>query len=179
MAEFCCLCQSVVVVTLWYSPGLKPRPPYCDKYLYRHYTNHCTMGMSGSSCRVFITRTRGNIRPLRRCNVMKQFCLSSVTYLHVLFSTSIEKLKDISPSSSQPFEVNDLLQGLNFAKVLNSLVALAKATEGKWTDWSVSGVIHGRFPVFYSNPYLWSPTCNLWCRYQSGRCVLLGLCVSV
>lgn len=98
MAEFCCLCQSVVVVTLWYSPGLKPRPPYCDKYLYRHYTNHCTMGMSGSSCRVFITRTRGNVtRPLRRCNVMKQFCLSSVTYLHVLFSTSIEKLKDISP----------------------------------------------------------------------------------
>uniref|UniRef100_A0A8C7GJJ0 Osteoclast-stimulating factor 1 n=1 Tax=Oncorhynchus kisutch TaxID=8019 RepID=A0A8C7GJJ0_ONCKI len=30
---------------------------------------------------------------------------------------------------SQPFEVNDLLQGLNFTKVLNSLVALAKATE--------------------------------------------------
>uniref|UniRef100_A0A673ZBN7 Osteoclast-stimulating factor 1 n=1 Tax=Salmo trutta TaxID=8032 RepID=A0A673ZBN7_SALTR len=34
-----------------------------------------------------------------------------------------------SPFSSQPFEVNDLLQGLNFTKVLNSLVALAKATE--------------------------------------------------
>ncbi|KAL1022259.1 hypothetical protein UPYG_G00024330 [Umbra pygmaea] len=29
----------------------------------------------------------------------------------------------------EPFEVNDLLQGLNFTKVLNSLVALAKATE--------------------------------------------------
>uniref|UniRef100_A0A669CFC6 Rho guanine nucleotide exchange factor (GEF) 7b n=1 Tax=Oreochromis niloticus TaxID=8128 RepID=A0A669CFC6_ORENI len=31
----------------------------------------------------------------------------------------------------KPFEVNDLLQGLNFSKVLNSLVALNKATEGK------------------------------------------------
>uniref|UniRef100_A0A8C8HFS6 Osteoclast-stimulating factor 1 n=1 Tax=Oncorhynchus tshawytscha TaxID=74940 RepID=A0A8C8HFS6_ONCTS len=46
-----------------------------------------------------------------------------------LIAWIIEKLKDISPSSSQPFEVNDLLQGLNFTKVLNSLVALAKATE--------------------------------------------------
>uniref|UniRef100_A0A3Q4HTH6 Rho guanine nucleotide exchange factor (GEF) 7b n=1 Tax=Neolamprologus brichardi TaxID=32507 RepID=A0A3Q4HTH6_NEOBR len=35
----------------------------------------------------------------------------------------------------KPFEVNDLLQGLNFSKVLNSLVALNKATE----DLSVSG----------------------------------------
>ncbi|XP_074483578.1 rho guanine nucleotide exchange factor 7-like isoform X1 [Sebastes fasciatus] len=34
----------------------------------------------------------------------------------------------------EPFEVNDLLQGLNFTKVLNSLVALNKATE----DLSVS-----------------------------------------
>lgn len=33
--------------------------------------------------------------------------------------------------SLKPFEVNDLLQGLNFSKVLNSLVALNKATEGK------------------------------------------------
>uniref|UniRef100_A0A6Q2Y4F1 Rho guanine nucleotide exchange factor (GEF) 7b n=1 Tax=Esox lucius TaxID=8010 RepID=A0A6Q2Y4F1_ESOLU len=32
-------------------------------------------------------------------------------------------------SKCNPFEVNDLLQGLNFTKVLNSLVALAKATE--------------------------------------------------
>uniref|UniRef100_A0A8C3ABF4 Osteoclast-stimulating factor 1 n=1 Tax=Cyclopterus lumpus TaxID=8103 RepID=A0A8C3ABF4_CYCLU len=31
----------------------------------------------------------------------------------------------------KPFEVNDLLQGLNFPKVLNSLVALNKATEGE------------------------------------------------
>lgn len=31
----------------------------------------------------------------------------------------------------QAFEVNDLLQGLNFSKVLNSLVALSKATEGE------------------------------------------------
>lgn len=31
----------------------------------------------------------------------------------------------------QPFEVNDLLQALNFSKVLNCLVALNKATEGK------------------------------------------------
>lgn len=31
----------------------------------------------------------------------------------------------------QAFEVNDLLQGLNFSKVLNSLVSLSKATEGK------------------------------------------------
>ncbi|CAG14290.1 unnamed protein product, partial [Tetraodon nigroviridis] len=29
-----------------------------------------------------------------------------------------------------PFEVSDLLQGLNFSKVLNALVALNKATEG-------------------------------------------------
>ncbi|XP_041835068.1 rho guanine nucleotide exchange factor 7b isoform X2 [Melanotaenia boesemani] len=35
----------------------------------------------------------------------------------------------------EPFEVNDLLQGLNFSKVLNSLVALNKATE----DLGVSG----------------------------------------
>lgn len=35
--------------------------------------------------------------------------------------------------SLKPFEVNDLLQGLNFSKVLNSLVALNKATEGKIT----------------------------------------------
>lgn len=178
MAEFCCLSISSCCNS-WYSPGLKPRPPYCDKYLYRHYTNHCTMGMSGSSCRVFITRTRGNVtRPLRRCNVMKQlFVFSQLCFILNKYWKAKGYLS--SPSSSQPFEVNDLLQGLNFTKVLNSLVALAKATEGKWTDWSVSGVIHGRFPVFYSNPYLWSPTCNLWCRYQSGRCVLLGLCVSV
>uniref|UniRef100_A0A8C7VHK7 Osteoclast-stimulating factor 1 n=1 Tax=Oncorhynchus mykiss TaxID=8022 RepID=A0A8C7VHK7_ONCMY len=65
-------------------------------------------------------------RPLHRCNVMKQFVFSQ---LYRYFILSIEKLKDISPSSSQPFEVNDLLQGLNFTKVLNSLVALAKATE--------------------------------------------------
>uniref|UniRef100_A0A8C7RCL4 Rho guanine nucleotide exchange factor (GEF) 7b n=1 Tax=Oncorhynchus mykiss TaxID=8022 RepID=A0A8C7RCL4_ONCMY len=48
---------------------------------------------------------------------------------------SVEKVRSYligylcSPSFSQPFEVNDLLQGLNFTKVLNSLVALAKATE--------------------------------------------------
>lgn len=33
--------------------------------------------------------------------------------------------------SFKVFEVNDLLQGLNFSKVLNSLVALNKATEGE------------------------------------------------
>lgn len=36
----------------------------------------------------------------------------------------------VSFSLLKPFEVNDLRQGLNFSKVLNSLVALNKATEG-------------------------------------------------
>uniref|UniRef100_A0A673Z970 Osteoclast-stimulating factor 1 n=1 Tax=Salmo trutta TaxID=8032 RepID=A0A673Z970_SALTR len=43
---------------------------------------------------------------------------------------SVEKVR----SYLIPFEVNDLLQGLNFTKVLNSLVALAKATEGVGSD---------------------------------------------
>uniref|UniRef100_A0A6Q2YKW0 Osteoclast-stimulating factor 1 n=1 Tax=Esox lucius TaxID=8010 RepID=A0A6Q2YKW0_ESOLU len=44
---------------------------------------------------------------------------------------TVEKVRSylITWISINPFEVNDLLQGLNFTKVLNSLVALAKATE--------------------------------------------------
>ncbi|XP_071394005.1 rho guanine nucleotide exchange factor 7-like isoform X3 [Centroberyx affinis] len=40
-----------------------------------------------------------------------------------------EFIKGCGAFSVEPFEVNDLLQGLNFSKVLNSLVALNKATE--------------------------------------------------
>ncbi|XP_046887388.1 rho guanine nucleotide exchange factor 7b isoform X3 [Hypomesus transpacificus] len=40
-----------------------------------------------------------------------------------------EFLKGCGSFRVEPFEVNDLLQGLNFTKVLNSLVALNKATE--------------------------------------------------
>lgn len=46
-----------------------------------------------------------------------------------------EFVKGCGAFGVEPFEVNDLLQGLNFSKVLNSLVALNKATE----DLSVSG----------------------------------------
>lgn len=179
MAEFCCLSISSCCNS-WYSPGLKPRPPYCEKYLYRHYTSlyygnvwKFLSGFHHQNQRKYKTFT-----PLQ-CYETVLFVFSHLSTCFILNKYWKAKGYLSSPSSSQPFEVNDLLQGLNFTKVLNSLVALAKATEGKWTDWSVSGVIHGRFPVFYSNPYLWSPTCNLWCRYQSGRCVLLGLCVSV
>uniref|UniRef100_A0A669CRN4 Rho guanine nucleotide exchange factor (GEF) 7b n=1 Tax=Oreochromis niloticus TaxID=8128 RepID=A0A669CRN4_ORENI len=42
-----------------------------------------------------------------------------------------EFVKGCGAFGVEPFEVNDLLQGLNFSKVLNSLVALNKATEGK------------------------------------------------
>uniref|UniRef100_A0A8C3G7M0 Osteoclast-stimulating factor 1 n=1 Tax=Cyclopterus lumpus TaxID=8103 RepID=A0A8C3G7M0_CYCLU len=45
-----------------------------------------------------------------------------------------EFVKGCGAFGVEPFEVNDLLQGLNFPKVLNSLVALNKATE----DLSVS-----------------------------------------
>ncbi|XP_039998162.1 rho guanine nucleotide exchange factor 7b isoform X3 [Xiphias gladius] len=41
-----------------------------------------------------------------------------------------EFLKGCGAFGVEPFEVNDLLQGLNFSKVLNSLVNLNKATEG-------------------------------------------------
>ncbi|XP_054880954.1 rho guanine nucleotide exchange factor 7b isoform X2 [Poeciliopsis prolifica] len=40
-----------------------------------------------------------------------------------------EFIKGCGGFSVEPFEVSDLLQGLNFSKVLNSLVALNKATE--------------------------------------------------
>ncbi|KAM4602244.1 rho guanine nucleotide exchange factor 7b [Polymixia lowei] len=40
-----------------------------------------------------------------------------------------EFIKGCGAFSVEPFEVSDLLQGLNFSKVLNSLVALNKATE--------------------------------------------------
>uniref|UniRef100_A0A673AR75 Osteoclast-stimulating factor 1 n=1 Tax=Sphaeramia orbicularis TaxID=375764 RepID=A0A673AR75_9TELE len=40
-----------------------------------------------------------------------------------------EFVKGCGAFSVEPFEVNDLLQGLNFSRVLNSLVALNKATE--------------------------------------------------
>ncbi|KAL6115350.1 arhgef7 [Pungitius sinensis] len=40
-----------------------------------------------------------------------------------------EFVKGCGAFGVEPFEVNDLLQGLNFSKVLNSLVALNKATE--------------------------------------------------
>lgn len=46
-----------------------------------------------------------------------------------------EFVKGCGAFGVEPFEVNDLLQGLNFSKVLNTLVALNKATE----DLSVSG----------------------------------------
>ncbi|XP_012712660.2 rho guanine nucleotide exchange factor 7b isoform X2 [Fundulus heteroclitus] len=46
-----------------------------------------------------------------------------------------EFLKGCGAFAVEPFEVGDLLQGLNFSKVLNSLVALNKATE----DSGVSG----------------------------------------
>ncbi|XP_040888209.1 rho guanine nucleotide exchange factor 7b isoform X1 [Toxotes jaculatrix] len=41
-----------------------------------------------------------------------------------------EFIKGCGAFGVEPFEVSDLLQGLNFPKVLNSLVALNKATEG-------------------------------------------------
>uniref|UniRef100_A0A671UP40 Osteoclast-stimulating factor 1 n=1 Tax=Sparus aurata TaxID=8175 RepID=A0A671UP40_SPAAU len=41
-----------------------------------------------------------------------------------------EFIKGCGAFGVEPFEVNDLRQGLNFSKVLNSLVALNKATEG-------------------------------------------------
>uniref|UniRef100_A0A3Q3N9C5 Osteoclast-stimulating factor 1 n=1 Tax=Mastacembelus armatus TaxID=205130 RepID=A0A3Q3N9C5_9TELE len=41
-----------------------------------------------------------------------------------------EFIKGCGAFGVEPFEVNDLLQGVNFSKVLNSLVALNKATEG-------------------------------------------------
>ncbi|XP_037552396.1 rho guanine nucleotide exchange factor 7b isoform X5 [Nematolebias whitei] len=41
-----------------------------------------------------------------------------------------EFLKGCGAFGVEPFEVGDLLQGLNFSKVLNTLVALNKATEG-------------------------------------------------
>ncbi|XP_020564921.1 rho guanine nucleotide exchange factor 7 isoform X4 [Oryzias latipes] len=41
-----------------------------------------------------------------------------------------EFLKGLAAFGVEPFEVSDLLQGFNFSKVLNSLVALNKATEG-------------------------------------------------
>nr|XP_046238289.1 rho guanine nucleotide exchange factor 7b isoform X1 [Scatophagus argus] len=40
-----------------------------------------------------------------------------------------EFIKGCGAFAVEPFEINDLLQGLNFSKVLNSLVALNKATE--------------------------------------------------
>uniref|UniRef100_A0A7N9AV12 Osteoclast-stimulating factor 1 n=1 Tax=Mastacembelus armatus TaxID=205130 RepID=A0A7N9AV12_9TELE len=42
-----------------------------------------------------------------------------------------EFIKGCGAFGVEPFEVNDLLQGVNFSKVLNSLVALNKATEGE------------------------------------------------
>uniref|UniRef100_A0A8C4IVP7 Osteoclast-stimulating factor 1 n=1 Tax=Dicentrarchus labrax TaxID=13489 RepID=A0A8C4IVP7_DICLA len=45
-----------------------------------------------------------------------------------------EFIKGCGAFGVEPFEVNDLLQGLNFSKVLNSLVALNKATEGVSED---------------------------------------------
>lgn len=50
-----------------------------------------------------------------------------------------EFIKGCGTLGVEPFEVNDLLQGLNFSKVLNSLVALNKATE-------VSGVSEDTVP---------------------------------
>uniref|UniRef100_A0A4W6EQ20 Osteoclast-stimulating factor 1 n=1 Tax=Lates calcarifer TaxID=8187 RepID=A0A4W6EQ20_LATCA len=45
-----------------------------------------------------------------------------------------EFIKGCGAFGVEPFEVNDLLQGLNFSRVLNSLVALNKATEGVSAD---------------------------------------------
>lgn len=45
-----------------------------------------------------------------------------------------EFIKGCGAFGVEPFEVNDLLQGLNFSKVLNSLVALNKATESVSED---------------------------------------------
>lgn len=50
----------------------------------------------------------------------------------------------------QAFEVNDLLQGLNFPKVLNSLVALNKATESKIYV-SICLAIPSTHPSIYSS----------------------------
>lgn len=52
------------------------------------------------------------------CFIASLKCVSYYLFVVVLFLL-------------QAFEVNDLLQGLNFSKVLNSLVSLSKATEGK------------------------------------------------
>uniref|UniRef100_A0AAQ5YIY2 Rho guanine nucleotide exchange factor (GEF) 7b n=1 Tax=Amphiprion ocellaris TaxID=80972 RepID=A0AAQ5YIY2_AMPOC len=49
--------------------------------------------------------------------------------LHNSGSTQVISCLTVSVQSELPFEVNDLLQGLNFTKVLNSLVSLNKATE--------------------------------------------------
>ncbi|TMS11797.1 Rho guanine nucleotide exchange factor 7 [Larimichthys crocea] len=45
-----------------------------------------------------------------------------------------EFVKGCAAFGVEPFEVSDLLQGLNFSKVLNSLVALNKATESVCED---------------------------------------------
>ncbi|XP_024864817.2 rho guanine nucleotide exchange factor 7b isoform X2 [Kryptolebias marmoratus] len=45
-----------------------------------------------------------------------------------------EFIKGCGNFGVEPFEVSDLLQGLNFSKVLNTLVALNKATEGTSRD---------------------------------------------
>ncbi|XP_024116694.1 rho guanine nucleotide exchange factor 7 isoform X2 [Oryzias melastigma] len=53
-----------------------------------------------------------------------------------------EFLKGLAAFGVEPFEVSDLLQGLNFSKVLNSLVALNKATEGVGVSGDGGGVPH-------------------------------------
>uniref|UniRef100_A0A8C8DQL6 Osteoclast-stimulating factor 1 n=1 Tax=Oryzias sinensis TaxID=183150 RepID=A0A8C8DQL6_9TELE len=51
-----------------------------------------------------------------------------------------EFLKGLAAFGVEPFEVSDLLQGLNFSKVLNSLVALNKATEVSHSFCSCAGL---------------------------------------
>lgn len=66
----------------------------------------------------------------------------------------------------QTFEVSDLLQGLNFSKVLNALVALNKATEGMIS-----------LPVWFSPAYcLFIPVficVVVLCRF----CFIIGLVI--
>uniref|UniRef100_A0A3P9JCL5 Osteoclast-stimulating factor 1 n=1 Tax=Oryzias latipes TaxID=8090 RepID=A0A3P9JCL5_ORYLA len=53
-----------------------------------------------------------------------------------------EFLKGLAAFGVEPFEVSDLLQGFNFSKVLNSLVALNKATEGLGVSGDGGGAPH-------------------------------------
>lgn len=101
------------------------------------------------------------------CGWLCYFCWENILVAAFWFWSSHDPLCFLF-SHSQPFEAGDLLLGLNFSKVLSSLVALNKVTAGQPTYKHWERMLHDNCGCFASAS-VWALRCcrhQVWCIYM-------------